>query len=356
MTSTPLSGKDRLGRNWSASATSSASASSETVIPRSLASLSRTATSTSWTAASLIGSTAISVNRRASAVSDSRYAWYSSAVVAPMQAISPRASAGLSDSARSLTGAAARRWISSKKTTTDGWRTSMRRSSRSVGSASMPAASDSSGTSKIRMSRSGAGTLPSAMRIARPSTMAVLPEPAGPSRIGLRLVRRRSTSVMASNSRSRPTIGPSFPSRARVTRSRPNRSSVGVDEARAAHITVVATASSWSDGLATGDDGVGDRLLEQVDGLVREPLVGDRAVGELEQDIEGVVRHGDTARRAKGVPDAPQDRPTGREVQLRHDDRGEAPGQGRVEGDRWRGRPPGSLRRSPRCRRARGPA
>ena len=58
------------------------------------------------------------------------------------------------------------------------------------------------------------------------------PSRPGPSSSGLRFVRRSRTSTIASSSRSRPTIGPSLPSRARPTRSRPNRSSVGVDDAR----------------------------------------------------------------------------------------------------------------------------
>ena len=129
-------------------------------MPRSLARWSRTATRTARTAAWSMGSMSISVKRRASAVSDSRFAWYSSAVVAPMQAISPRASAGLSDSARSRTVGEASRWISSKKTTTDGWLTSTSKSPRRGGSAVMPAASDSRGTSNSRTSRSGSGTAP----------------------------------------------------------------------------------------------------------------------------------------------------------------------------------------------------
>ena len=49
-------------------------------------------------------------------------------------------------------------------------------------------------------SRSGAGTLPSAMRCARPSTIAVLPTPGSPTKIGLFLRRRLSTWIVRSSS------------------------------------------------------------------------------------------------------------------------------------------------------------
>ena len=79
---------------------------------------------------------------------------------------------------------------------------------------------------------------PSAIRVASPSTIAVLPDPAGPISAGLRLVFRSRTPITASSSPPRPTIGPSRPARARATRSRPSRSSVGVDDARSDQATV----------------------------------------------------------------------------------------------------------------------
>ena len=63
------------------------------------------------------------------------------------------------------------------------------------------------------------------MRWARPSTMAVLPTPGSPMSTGLFLVRRDSTCITRSISRSRPMTGSSFFSRASWVRLRPNWSS-----------------------------------------------------------------------------------------------------------------------------------
>ena len=65
------------------------------------------------------------------------------------------------------------------------------------------------------------------MRWANPSTMAVLPTPGSPINTGLFLVRRDSTCITRSISRSRPMTGSSLDSRASWVRLRPNWSRTG---------------------------------------------------------------------------------------------------------------------------------
>ena len=72
-----------------------------------------------------------------------------------------------------------------------------------------------------RLSRSPSGTSPSTIRLASPSTMAVLPTPGSPMRTGLFLVRRLSTWMTRRISSSRPMTGSSLPCRAASVRSRP---------------------------------------------------------------------------------------------------------------------------------------
>ncbi len=88
------------------------------------------------------------------------------------------------------------------------------------------------------------------------------------------------------------------------------------------------------DAHLAGHDRPGDRLLDEVDRLVREPAVRDRAVGEVEQDVEGLVVDADAAALRECVADAHEDRPRGRLVELRHADGREAPGERVVERDR----------------------
>jgi hypothetical protein len=76
-----------------------------------------------------------------------------------------------------------------------------------------------------RLSFSPSGTSPSAMRRARPSTIAVLPTPGSPISTGLFLVRRDSTWMTRRISSSRPMTGSILPSRARWVRSCPYFSS-----------------------------------------------------------------------------------------------------------------------------------
>ena len=80
----------------------------------------------------------------------------------------------------------------------------------------------------MRRSRSSSGTLLSTTSWARPSTMAVLPTPASPSRTGLFLVRRLRTWMTRSISFWRPMTGSSLPCRASSVRSRPKLSRAGV--------------------------------------------------------------------------------------------------------------------------------
>jgi len=59
------------------------------------------------------------------------------------------------------------------------------------------------------------------IRLASPSTIAVLPTPGSPISTGLFFVRRESTWITRRISSSRPMTGSSFPSRAASVRSRP---------------------------------------------------------------------------------------------------------------------------------------
>ena len=73
----------------------------------------------------------------------------------------------------------------------------------------------------IRLDFRPSGTSPSAMRRARPSTIAVLPTPGSPINTGLFLVRRESTWITRRISSSRPMTGSRLPLRASAMRSRP---------------------------------------------------------------------------------------------------------------------------------------
>ena len=77
----------------------------------------------------------------------------------------------------------------------------------------------------IRLFCNLAGTDPSTMSWARPSTTAVLPTPASPIKTGLFLVRRLRISITRAISRSRPITGSILPFLARAVKSVPNWSS-----------------------------------------------------------------------------------------------------------------------------------
>ncbi|CDC98663.1 putative uncharacterized protein [Alistipes sp. CAG:268] len=171
---------------------------------------------------------------------------YSSSVVAPMVCSSPRASAGLRMLAVSrlpwVDPAPTIVWISSMKTIVSRERRS-RSSSCCMRSSNsprnfVPATRAETSSEKIRLPAMVAGTSPRAIRSASPSTMALLPTPASPIRIGLFFLRRERIWMTRSISRSRPMTGSTFPSRASCVRSAPN------------------CASGWPDGSSKGRSAV----------------------------------------------------------------------------------------------------
>ncbi len=100
----------------------------------------------------------------------------------------------------------------------------MRRSSNSPRYLA-PASIEAMSSAMSRLFLSPSGTSPSAMRAARPSTIAVLPTPGSPMSTGLFLVRRDSTWMQRRISSSRPMTGSILPSAARAVRSWPYFSS-----------------------------------------------------------------------------------------------------------------------------------
>ena len=168
--------------------------------------------------------------RRSSAASFSIEVRYSSSVVAPIRRSSPRASMGLiiwpASMAPSAAPAPTMVCSSSMKVTTSpsasviSFSTALSRSSNSPRYLA-PATIDPRSSAMTRLPFSPSGTSPSMMRLASPSTMAVLPTPGSPIRTGLFLVRRDSTWMTRRISSSRPMTGSSLPSRAASVRSRP---------------------------------------------------------------------------------------------------------------------------------------
>ncbi len=184
---------------------------------------------------STVGSLTITVwKRRSSAASFSMYFRYSSSVVAPTVCSSPRASIGLSMLEASID-------PSDAPAPTTVWSSSMNRMtwpcasvislstafSRSSNSPRYfaPAISDPMSSATMRLFLRPSGTSPRSMRLASPSTIAVLPTPGSPISTGLFLVRRDSTWMTRRISSSRPITGSSFFSRAIFVRSRPYFSS-----------------------------------------------------------------------------------------------------------------------------------
>ena len=90
----------------------------------------------------------------------------------------------------------------------------------------VPATSAVMSSEKSRLLRIVCGTLPEAMRSANPSTIALLPTPASPMRIGLFFLRRARICITRSISLSRPITGSIFPACANFVRSVPNFSRV----------------------------------------------------------------------------------------------------------------------------------
>ncbi len=179
--------------------------------------------------------------RRSSAASASNEVRYSSSVVAPMACTSPRARAGLRmlavsrppwvDPAPTMVCISSMKMIVSLALRS----ASMSRCMRSSNSPRnfVPATSAETSSEKMRLPASVAGTSPAAMRSASPSTTALLPTPASPTRIGLFFLRRERICTRRSISLSRPTTGSICPWRACCVRSVPNFSSCeGSDAAR----------------------------------------------------------------------------------------------------------------------------
>ena len=181
-------------------------------------------------------STSTGCRRRSSAASFSMYLRNSSSVVAPMHCNSPRASDGLrmfaASTAPSAAPAPTSMCISSMKRTQlpADFSSSITFFSRSSNSPRyfVPATRPPISSVTRRLPCSVSGTSPATMRWASPSTIAVLPTPGSPIRIGLFLVRRERIWIIRSISVSRPTIGSSFPWRAALVRSMPSASTVGV--------------------------------------------------------------------------------------------------------------------------------
>ncbi len=141
-------------------------------------------------------------------------------MVDPIQRISPLASTGLSKLEASIEPpevepAPTIVWISSIKRTACGTFcipliTFFRRFSKSPLYLA-PASKAPISKANIRASLKASGTLPSAIRKAKPSAMAVLPTPGSPTKSGLFLRRRHKTSMVRSSSAPRPTRGSILP-------------------------------------------------------------------------------------------------------------------------------------------------
>ena len=159
--------------------------------------------------------------RRSRALSFSMYFWYSFKVVAPIACSSPRAKAGFNKFAASIAPsppppAPIKVWISSINKTISPSEsvtsliTAFKRSSNSplyfAPATKRPISSDIT-IFDFKFS----GTSPETIRCARPSTMAVLPTPGSPKRIGLFFVRRDKICKTRRISSSRPITGSIFP-------------------------------------------------------------------------------------------------------------------------------------------------
>ena len=92
----------------------------------------------------------------------------------------------------------------------------------------VPATSAARSNDTTRLSNKTRLTLRCTIRSARPSTMAVLPTPGSPIKIGLFFLRRLKIWLTRSISASRPTIGSKLPTSANLVMSLPKLSSTGV--------------------------------------------------------------------------------------------------------------------------------
>ena len=161
--------------------------------------------------------------RRSKALSFSKYFWYSSRVVAPIERSSPRASAGFRILAASIAPspfpAPTKVWISSMNNMIlpsdffTSFTTDFSRSSNSPLYLA-PATSAPISSEYTCLFFRFSGTSPRRIRCANPSTIAVLPVPGSPISIGLFFVRRLKIWSTRRISSSRPITGSSLPLRA----------------------------------------------------------------------------------------------------------------------------------------------
>ena len=172
--------------------------------------------------------TVIFENLRSSAASFSMYFAYSSSVVAPMMRMPPRASAGFMIFAASTLPSPAPAptmvWISSMNSITSSLSSSSIAFSLSSNSPRyfVPAMTEPM-SRRIRLTfLSSAGTLPSAIRAASPSTIADFPTPGLPTSTGLFLLLLSSIVISLSSSFLQPMSGSMRPRFASLTRSTAN--------------------------------------------------------------------------------------------------------------------------------------
>ena len=135
----------------------------------------------------------------------------------------------------------------------------------------VPAVIAAIGTSTIRTPRSGAGTRRATIRWARPSTIAVLPTPAGPSSTGLRFVLRTRISIIHAVSSSRPRTGARDPSAASFVRSRPIESSSGVGRDDVPPIAGAPGVDSAATGRRAAGDAPGGGAIGAAAGMAPDP-------------------------------------------------------------------------------------
>ena len=211
-----------------------------------------------------------------------------------MSRSSPRASSGLIMLPASMAPSAApaptmvcsssMKVITSPSASVISFSTAFRRSSNSPRYLA-PATIEPRSRAMTRLSFSPSGTSPAMMRLARPSTMAVLPTPGSPMSTGLFLVRRERTWMTRRISSSRPMTGSSLPWRASSVRSRPyfsrawNVSSGVAEVTRWLPRTSRRAASSASRVTPSSSDQAKQQVLDR---QVVVAHVGPQAVGRLQ--------------------------------------------------------------------------
>ena len=184
----------------------------------------------------VVGSTCTFWKRRSKAPSFSMELRYSSSVVAPIHCMVPRARAGFRMLAASMEPGVAPApimvCISSMKMMMSGFcsnsLTSIFMRSSNCPRYLVPATTPVMSSVTRRLLKSMGEQWREAIICASPSTMALLPTPGSPMRMGLFFLRRPRISMTRCISAVRPTQGSSFDSRACWVRSVPKLSSTGV--------------------------------------------------------------------------------------------------------------------------------